>query len=378
MTGVTERWTPPTDPVPSTWAAEQPPAHGQPAVVPGPTGWGAGPGWGGPGWTPPPPIPKPGIIPLRPLGIGEILDGAISAIRSQPRLMLGLSALVAVATQLLSLPVTWLLLHDAGDRAFSFDQPATTTQEEDLAFAASSFGAAGIQVVVTLTAVLLLTGILTVAVSRAVLGDHISAGAAWERARPRMPALLGVTLLVFVIEIGVFALALGPGILLAAFSAPTAATVLAFVAGVPLALATAVYLYVAFALAPVSVVLERAAPRASLRRSRELVKGAWWRTFGILLLVNVLAQLLANILTVPFVVLSLVAAWFVGDGDSLNMYALLPLVISGIGTIVASAITWPFTAVSTTLLYVDRRIRREALDIELARAAGTPLSAPRR
>ena len=377
MSGVTERWTPPTDPVPSTWATEQPPAHGRPTASPGAAGWGAGAGWGGPGWSPPPPVPKPGIIPLRPLGVGEILDGAISAIRAQPKLMLGLSALVAVATQVLTLPLTWLLLRDVGDEAFSFDQPATTTPEEDIAFAASSLGAVGIQVVVTLAAVLLLTGILTVAVSRAVLGDHISAGAAWERARPRLPALLGVTLLVFVIELAVFALALGPGVLLAAFSAPTAATVLAFLVGGPLALGLGAYLYVAFALAPVAVVLERAAPRASLRRSRELVKGAWLRTFGILLLVNVLAQLLANILTVPFVVLSMAAAWLVGDGDSLNMYALLPLVISGLGTIVASAITWPFTAVSTTLLYVDRRIRREALDIELARAAGTPPGTPR-
>ena len=33
---------------------------------------------------PPPPPPKPGIIPLRPLGVGEILDGAITAIRALP------------------------------------------------------------------------------------------------------------------------------------------------------------------------------------------------------------------------------------------------------------------------------------------------------
>ena len=38
--------------------------------------------------------------------------------------------------------------------------------------------------------------------------------------------------------------------------------------------------------------------------------------------------------------------------------------------VVAAAITWPFTAVASALIYVDRRIRREGLDIELARAAG--------
>jgi hypothetical protein len=50
--------------------------------------------------------------------------------------------------------------------------------------------------------------------------------------------------------------------------------------------------------------------------------------------------------------------------------------VTALGTIVASAVTWPFTAVATALLYVDRRIRREALDIELARAAGVPTTVP--
>lgn len=357
-------WTPPQLPVPPGWAPQQPP----------PAGWGPQPGWGPPQqqWTPPPPPPKPGIIPLRPLGVGEILDGAISSIRSQPKIMLGLSAVVATVAQLLIVPLTWVLLRDAGDTAFSFDQPANP--DEQLAFTASALSAAGVQVVVTLVAALLLTGILTVVVSRAVLGERIGAGAAWAQARPRVPALLGVTALVMLVELGVLLLALGPGILLAVVSAPTVAVVLAFLLGVPAGLAVAVYLYVAFALAPPTIVLERQSVTGSLRRSRELVQGAWWRTFGILLLVNVIAQVLAGILSVPFTVLTLAVTFMTGDGG-LNPYELLPLLVTALGTIVASAITWPFTAVSTALLYVDRRIRREALDLELARAAGVPHAA---
>ena len=52
------------------------------------------------------------------------------------------------------------------------------------------------------------------------------------------------------------------------------------------------------------------------------------------------------------------------------MFAALPLMVTGIGSILTSAITWPFTATGSVLVYVDRRIRREGLDIELARAAG--------
>ena len=386
-------WTPPSEPgqpaadVPPGWAPQQPPAYrppGGPSAAPPQQGWQQQPpqpgwqqpspapqqgwqqpGWGQQPWMPPPPPPKPGIIPLRPLGVGEVLDGAISAIRAQPALMLGLSAVVAVVTQLLTVPLTWLLLSDAGDVAFSFDEPADPGQ--DVAFAASAISAAGIQVVVTLVAALLLTGILTVAVSRAVLGERIGARDAWERARPRIPALLAVTGLVILIELGVLVVCLAPGILLAVASAPVAAVVVAFVLGGPLAIVVSVYLYVAFALAPATVVLERQGVVASLRRSRGLVQGAWWRTFGILLLVNVIAQVLSGIISVPTTVLTVVVSMTTGDG---NPYEILPLLVTSLGTIVAAAITWPFTAVSTALLYVDRRIRREALDIELARAAG--------
>src|SRR5690625_3212331 len=83
---------------------------GQPS---GPQGWGqpggGQPGWGAqPGWNQPAggswgaPTVKPGVIPLRPLGVGELLDGAITTIRKNPAATLGISAVVAVVTQVLS------------------------------------------------------------------------------------------------------------------------------------------------------------------------------------------------------------------------------------------------------------------------------------
>jgi hypothetical protein len=307
------------------------------------------------------------VIPLRPLGVGEILDGAISTIRAHPAVMLGLSAMVAAVSQLVTVPVTWLALRDVGDTAFSFDQPSDTGDE--IAFTASALSAGGIALVVSLVAGIVLAGILTVVVSRAVLGQRIGGGEAWRLARPRLPALLGVTAVVMLLMLGVATLALLPALALALVSVPTALPVLAAVLGALLALGVGVYLYVALALAPASVVLERQSVLAALRRSRRLVAGAWWRTFGILLLVNVIAQVVGTILSVPFALASAGSAFLSGDGAS--PYALLPLVVQGVGTVVAATITWPFTAAATVLLYVDRRIRREGLDLELARASGT-------
>jgi hypothetical protein len=41
-----------------------------------------------------------------------------------------------------------------------------------------------------------------------------------------------------------------------------------------------------------------------------------------------------------------------------------------IGGMIAQTITLPVSAGVAVLLYIDRRIRREALDLELARSAG--------
>jgi hypothetical protein len=349
-------------PLSSGWATEQPP----PSTYPPPAAPGGPPrqGWGP---TPPPQPPRPGVIPLRPLGVGEILDGAISTIRAKPRIMLGLSAVVAVITQLLTVPITWLLLHDTADVSFS---TGNSSAEADFSFTASALSASAVQVVITLIATLLLTGVLTIVLSKAVLGQDIDASDAWSQTKPRLPALLGVTGLVIAIEVGLAVATLAPGVVLAAAGAPAAATATVLVLGSIALLVLGIYVYVAFTLAPAAIVLERQPVLRSLRRSRALVTGAWWRTFGILTLVNILARVLAGIVGLPFSLLGLGAAWLQGSGDNLNPYGVVPLLVTAVGSILASTITWPFTAVSTALLYVDRRIRREALDIELTRAAG--------
>jgi hypothetical protein len=342
----------------SRWGHDQAPGAGQQS------------GWGPPqqaAWQP----PKPGVIPLRPLGVGEILDGAISTIRAKPRLMLGLSAFVAVVTQLVTVPISWVLLHDAGDRAFSFGQSTdSTSAAQDVTLTVSSLIASATQTCVTLVATLLLTGILTVVLSRAVLGQDIDAKQAWEQARPRLLPLFGVTVLVFLIVAGAGIVLIGPGVVLAVAGASDVAVGFALVIGILAFFCVALYLYVAFALAPAIVVLEKQPVVASLRRSRRLVKGAWWRTFGILLLVNIIAGIVGNIFAGIFLFAAYIAGGAGTGFQNFNPYGFAPLIISGVGAVIGAAITWPFTAVASALIYIDRRMRREGLDLELVRAAG--------
>src|SRR5690606_10270210 len=64
-------------------------------------GWHTSPQWSGGGWGAPQ-APKPGVVPLRPLNLGELIDGAFTTIQRYPKIMLGMSAIVMTAVTLLS------------------------------------------------------------------------------------------------------------------------------------------------------------------------------------------------------------------------------------------------------------------------------------
>ncbi|CAM5588285.1 hypothetical protein SMICM304S_10205 [Streptomyces microflavus] len=81
------------------------------------------------------------------------------------------------------------------------------------------------------------------------------------------------------------------------------------------------------ALAAPALMLERQGIIASLRRSAKLVRGAWWRTFGILALTQLLVLLVSFVVSIPFGIIALIA-------DGTDMSELL----EGGG----SSFGWPF------------------------------------
>jgi hypothetical protein len=102
------------------------------------------------------------------------------------------------------------------------------------------------------------------------------------------------------------------------------------------------------------------------------VRGSWWRTFGIYLLATILASVVASVLAVPFALAGTFLSLDSLASGSLPLTYTVPLAL---GTLVTGVVTLPFSAGVVALLYVDRRIRREALDLELARAAGVSTGA---
>ena len=121
-------------------------------------------------------------------------------------------------------------------------------------------------------------------------------------------------------------------------------------------------------LAPAAAVLERAGVMTSLKRSGVLVRRSWWRICGILLLTLVIASFVSQVVQIPFLVFGAGPTGLgrLADPDGTTTRI---LVLSYIGAGVAQTIVAPFTAGVRALLYIDRRMRAEGLDVALTAAA---------
>ncbi len=354
-------WPQPPTPPPG-W--QQPPGEWQ--QVPPPPGWQQ-PGWGGyqsgppSPWGPLPQAPKPGIVPLRPLGVGELLDGALGLIRSNPRTVLGLAAAISSVSALLQTLGLWASLSLLG----SMDSLSGAAGGAE-ADGAALIAVASAQIVPAIMASflqLLASGLFIVLVAAAVLGVKLDSGASWRLLRPRFLALIGLTLLVAVAGVLLVSVVAGAIALIAVTIGAWA--IVPGIVLIVLMIAAAVFVYVRLAVSAPALVIEGHSPIAAMRRSWALVRGTWWRVLGILLLSAIITNLLAAVVAAP---LGFVAGLMSGFSDSLAPTVLA----SGLGTLISGIIVLPFSAAVTGLLYTDLRMRREALDIDLVTAGMEP------
>lgn len=331
------------------------PQWGQPGGQPAPQPqWGQpGDQWGAGGAQPPaypayPAFaPKPGVIPLRPLRLGDIWEGAIATIRGNPSATFGLSFLItliaAIPTVLLVAWLSNLSVVGGGVDADVYSSGSSgVVQLADYLLSAVS------------TAIL--TGLLSYVLSQAVLGRRCSIGQTWRESRLRLLPLIAMTLIVVGGVAAVIAVVVGLIVLLASAVSGAAAAIV----GVPLAfvaIVALVFLWVRLSLAAPIVVLEKAGPIVALQRSWALSRQSFWRILGISLLTRLVVGLISGFAALPGALIA------VGSGGS------LALVITVLWTAVVGAALAPFMAYVTGLLYIGERIRKEALDVALMAAA---------
>ncbi|WP_245805287.1 hypothetical protein [Amycolatopsis australiensis] len=324
----------------------------QPGPQP-PSGGGWGPGTPPPfsgappqgrGWHPHG-LGKPGVIALRPLNVGDVLDGAITAIRRHPLLILGIGAVMAVVNAAIGFLVQRLVLPDLENLTATSRLGPGATEEELQNAVFGAFGDLFLALIPSLLISTLLltvtTGLMAAVMGRAALGREVSFGLVWREVQPRLLPLLGVAF--------VYALVTTVGLMLCIIPGVVA--------------------WVFWALAAPALVLERGTFREAFARTAKLVSGAFWRVLGILVLAKVIESFFENIIQLPFALGTGVFSQVLNPGK-VYVPSTGDLLLASAGQIVSGTIAIPFVTLVTVIVYLDQRMRREGMDIELARAAG--------
>ncbi|WP_328970971.1 hypothetical protein [Streptomyces sp. NBC_00239] len=352
------------------------------------TGWGPQP-WGG--WLPPLP-PQPGVVPLRPLGIGEMIGGAFSTIGRYWKTLFGIT-LATQALGILVLAVGSGIAYAAVHEDLSIlldttygDDPSAEHARRVLA-AAVPLGA--LALLVMLLGMAVAATLAPAVLQEAVLGRPTPFRAMWRRTWSRLPSVVGTFVLTGLIVGAPMAAAVALAAATAALAAgagggeDASGLVVLFPLFVLAAAPVSTWLGVRLSLAPAASVCEALGPVTALRRSAHLVRGAWWRAFGTFLLAGLVAAILSYLIQLPFVFvgfLGLIPAMLEGSGDSAPTAGMIGgfVLYAGcllLGTVVSQVFQIGFVQLVSGLVYVDRRLRREDLAGSLL-AANFPPSGP--
>jgi hypothetical protein len=258
-----------------------------------------------------------GAVPLRPLGVAEVLDYSVRLVRRNGRAVMSIS-------------VPFAVVRTGAVAVLQY----TAIESKD---AATIVAVGGLILAAGLGAVL--TGLLAPIFSAHLLGRTVTAGAAVREVGGRTASLLLLGLVVTVAE-GAGLLACGVG---------------------------GIWLWGVWAVGAPALVLERLPAFPALRRSFRLVRGSFWRTWGIRALGWVLTSILGLFVTLPAQALAsyLTGADFLDPASGVHQAALYVTVIA-IGGLIAAAVLAPVTAAVDVLLYTDLRMRREGMDIVLS------------
>lgn len=311
-----------------------------------------------------PPADKPGIVPLRPLTLGELYDGAFGAVRHNPAVTLGLTAIVVVVAvalgTLLSIPLTTWFTDLFGSL---FAEIENDPAMQDLGFTQDilgvTYGSALGTSLLLLLATPLAMGVMAVSVSDSVIGRKVSVSEAWGRVLRRAWYLIGFSLL------SLLAVLVGYAVLVGVVAALFAVDVTVGVIGVFLTLAVAVvggvWLFTRVLLVPPALAVEGGGFWATVARAWRLTRGTFWRVLGIYLLTSIILGFIGQIASIP---VGLLLSVFLVQANDVGL-----AISYGVTYVITGGMSVLFLGGVTALLYIDTRMRREGLDVQLQAAA---------
>lgn len=320
-----------------------------------------------PAWTPP---PAPGIIPLHPLGFGTILGRSFSALRQNPRVLLGFAMLVQTAASVIVALVVGGVAFAAFSRLESLPQ-GSPDREALIAGSVAITAIVGISLSLAAGALgVIVQGIVVAEVTRATVAEKLTLGALWRRVRPVAWRLIGYALLITlavvaaVVIVAVAIVGIG-SIGTAALPVAIVLTILVILAAIPLTL----WLSTKLLLVPAAIIVEGATIRGGIARSWRLVRGRFWPALGVVVIIEVAFSVLSQVVNIPFSLLGSVVASIIAPTGSDSQTAVTTVIVASIPSYIVAFLVQSVALVvqstAAALIYIDCRMRREGLDLDL-------------
>jgi hypothetical protein len=264
---------------------------------------------------------------LRPLGVGEVLDAAIKLYARNARTLWRVVAVVIVPLVLIQQIVIGASLPSG---AFVHNG-ALYTPTGSLGTPAAGETA---EIALAVLAALIVNGALALCLVDAYVGRPLDWRESLQAAADRLGSLLLLSILYGALVVLAFIVLILPGI----------------------------WLSVIWCVAVPALMFEQVSGFKALERSFELVRGRWWATFAELLVTGIML----------FIVLVVVGLIFGGIESGLDVSSTGPwFVLNGLSAVLSDLIVYPFIGSVIAVVYIDQRVRKEALDIDrLAGALG--------
>lgn len=271
---------------------------------------------------------------LQPMGFTDILDTIFSLYRNHFRLIFGICIVYFVFMLGLNLflGISTFYFSNSGLRGIAIGIPII---------------ASWITILISLFSI----GALLFAGAQSYLGNQITAGTAFRQIARRFWSYLGSNIL-YILIVGLLTIT---------------------IIGIPFA----IYFAVRWGFYAQAVLIEQTSATNALRRSSELVKGTWWRVFGILFAIFLLAFMIQTILQFSLLFGFGLTQVIGGEEGLLKMFqrlfvpelttweGLVNYIIQSFINYVVTSLMLPVGIIGSTLLYFDQRIRKEGFDIEM-------------
>ncbi|HEY9306380.1 MAG TPA: glycerophosphoryl diester phosphodiesterase membrane domain-containing protein [Microbacterium sp.] len=317
-----------------------------------------------PAWTP---ASRPGIIPLHPLSFGTILGRSFAALRQNPRVLLGFALVVQTLAYVVVLAGVLGVMWATFSRLNTL-QPGSDEYETVMAGSIALTAVAGIVLSLAAGALsVIVQGIVVVEVTHAAVAEKLTLGALWRQVMPIAWRLIGYSLLVILavaalVTVVVLAIV---GIAIAAPPAAIALTIVVILAAIPLTW----WLMIKLLLVPAAIIVERATILQALSRSWMLTRGRFWPALGVIIVVSVIFAAVAQVVSLPMSFLSMGLTTIIAPTGAPEPTAIIGFIaaalLTQVLTLLLQSVAVVVQSTATALIYIDCRMRREGLDLDL-------------